>query len=186
MRFVVFYFLLTIPFSTFAQDEDNEYNENIVSYLGSKYYEFGGHYGKLLPVGVSGVDESYPVYGGWFSHPTGYGNLEYSFNLTQSQGVSWQDGSLGLRIDFSIFDFFEGYFRLGIHTIRHKGADTTSETFNYENSYGSHIGFGNYIQLAGPYWGNVDFKFGFTPGSTLIVSAGLAYRWGSDEEKTEN
>lgn len=178
MRELFFCLALLSSGLSLAQEEANTLSEEIINYADSTYFELGGQLGSLLPFGVGGVKETYPLTGFLFSHPTPYGNLEYLFNAAQAKGVTWQEALLSLRIDFNVYDFFSGYFRLGAQATRFQRASTEDGTaFDFVTRFGSHFGFGSYLQMAGPYWGRVDFKFGFGPGNTLNVTAGLVYRW---------
>ncbi len=170
-----------VGFSASAQDLNDDYeyeNQRAVHYLDSSVYEWGGHFGYLLPQSIVGVRENYPLVGTWFSHPTAYGSFEYNLSTINSAGVSLYDLSLSLRIDFRVFDIFEGYLRLGAQGVHYRPEGSS----DFATSYGSHLGFGNYIQFAGPYWGRVDFKFGFGPGNTMIITTGVVYRWGQSEK----
>ncbi|MCB9025029.1 MAG: hypothetical protein H6625_01820 [Bdellovibrionaceae bacterium] len=162
-------------------NEDTTANE-IVNYADSQFYEMGGQMGNLLPFGISGVRDNYPLVGILYSHPTVYGNLEYILSSAKAKGVSWYEGLLSLRIDYTVYDFFSGYFRLGAQGVHYQGDYSETGNNNFETSYGSHFGFGSYFQMAGPYWGRVDFKFGFGPGNTLNITAGIIYRWGSESD----
>ena len=109
MRIFLTLTILCFSFISAAQDEDNVLGDNAVNYLESEYYELGAQMGTLIPSGISGVKENYPTVAAWFSHPTHYGNIEYSLHTAKAKGVEWLEGDLTLRLDFSIYRFF---FRL--------------------------------------------------------------------------
>ncbi|MCB0356107.1 MAG: hypothetical protein KDD40_03825 [Bdellovibrionales bacterium] len=176
MRFILLNILMLTPLFFANAQEEIDNSDEIVSYLSASQYELGAQMGSLIPAGISGVRDNYPLIATWFSHPTHYGDIEYNFSAAQAKGVTWQEGDLTLRVSFNIYDFFSGYFSLGGHGVRYQKVDAS----DFQTSFGSHFGFGNYIQLAGPYWSRVDFKFGFGPGNTLAITAGLIYRWGSE------
>ncbi|MCB0390993.1 MAG: hypothetical protein KDD58_06875 [Bdellovibrionales bacterium] len=178
MNFLVIIFVFIFSFNCFSQEEENPLADNIVNYLEANYYELGAQTGSMLPFSISNVEETYPVVGVWWAHPTHYGHIDWLLQSAKAKGVTWYEAMFSLRIDFSVYDFFSGYFRLGPQFVHYQAANSSSSDF--ETTYGAHAGFGSYIQMAGPYWGRVDFKFGWGPGSTMDITFGIVYRWNSE------
>ena len=185
MKIVLFFLVFIYSFDIYSQQNLNDSNEekssHVINYLDFNSFELGADLGTLLPQGIRGLNDNYPVAGLWFTQPTAYGGVEYSLHSSKAKGVSLYDGSVSLRVDFSVFDIVEGFMKLGFHGVQYETENIVGKDPSWTNTFGSHIGFGSYLQFGGPILGRVDFKFGFGPGNTMILTAGIVYRWGEKE-----
>ena len=144
-----------------------------VSYAADESLFFGASVGRLLPFGVVGVRDNYPMWGLWFSHPSEVSQIEYGFLAANTKGVTWYNLSVGLRIDFDVVKAVQGYFTLGANAYYYKRKRTQLRTFDFVPSGGVHLGFGMMQEISNGYFFRADCKFAFGPGKTLYVGLGL-------------
>lgn len=150
-----------------------------VVYTDHQTYYLGAHMGSLLPFKIVGMQDTYPAWGMWLSHPSEITQVEYGLLLVNAKGVHFYNGSISLRIDYELAKTLEAYFTLGLDANYFKLKDTSTRTFDFKFSGGSHGGFGALQRIARDLCLRADFKFGFGPGKTLYVGLGILWEIGA-------
>jgi hypothetical protein len=99
--------------------------------------------------------------------------FEAGFISGNGEGVEWKNAHVDIRMDIPVENL------VGVAYV---GADTVYYTGNGRGSkliFGGHAGGGIQSHLSGAAWFRADMKFGFSPGTSLYIGAGLVFRLGS-------
>lgn len=162
--------LIAFSFPSPVNAQENDGSEK-------NFSDFGVHFGPLLPSRILGVRE---VINGWglrMGTNTGKGFFEIDYFNARGGGVFYQTGSIDYRLDVTS-SLINAHFILGGHADYYKPVDPRSNTV----AFGWHYGGGIVQEVAGPILMRGDFKFRFSPGTSLYVGIGFVYRFsGSDD-----
>ena len=133
--------------------------------------EYSLFVGPFLPSNIGGVTEILHVVGGRIGLYTKMGTLEPEFFSAHGDGVTYNSASLDYRVDVSS-QFVAAHFLMGMHLDHYAPPDT-----GYKMSGGWHYGGGLLLPLSGPIWLRTDFKYRFSPGTSLFVGVGVTVRF---------
>lgn len=136
-------------------------------------YEFGFHLGNLLPNQIEGMTEIIGLggaRGGFRIAPETY--FEMGMIAGNGEGAEWKDLHADFRMDIPVENLV-GVAYIGADTIYYKGVDRSTKLV-----FGGHAGGGVQGHLTGLVWFRADMKFGFNPGTSLYIGAGLVFRMG--------
>ncbi len=141
-------------------------------------FEFGPQMGNILPNQIDGVTEIHPQWGVW----TGFGlggdtTMEFLINAGNGNNVEWSQGSASLRMDFPV-ETLVGFAYIGADATHFKGSGKAKKLFG-----GGHVGGGFLTVISRDLWFRVDMKFNVNPGTSLYISSGFIFRFGSEEKK---
>jgi hypothetical protein len=137
-------------------------------------YELGFHLGNLLPNQIDGVTEIMGlggVRGGLRISPGSY--FEAGFITGNGEGAEWKNAHLDVRMDIPVENLV-GVAYVGADTIYYQGRGQGNKVV-----FGGHAGGGIQAHLSGSAWFRADMKFGFSPGTSLYIGAGLVFRMGA-------
>lgn len=141
--------------------------------LGIDNTDLSLHFGPLLPSRIPGVREILNGWGLRAGTQTARGFFEAEYFNVKGGGVTYQ--SVGLDARLKVFDdVLQAHALLGMHIDSFQGLDEVSKI-----SGGWHIGGGVMQEIAGPFLLRGDFKYRFSPGTSLLVSIGVVYRFDS-------
>lgn len=136
-------------------------------------FELGAHIGNLLPNQIEGVEEIIGlggVRGGYQLSPGTY--LELGFISGNGEGVEWKNTHVDVRMDIPVENVV-GIAYVGADANYYKGNGRGTKLI-----FGGHAGGGVQSHLTGSVWFRADMKFGFSPGTSLYIGAGLVFRLG--------
>lgn len=153
-----------------------------VRYPDNKNYYIGAGLGPFLPFKVAGVEDTYPAWGLWFSHPSEVSQVEYGIFTVNAKGVTFYNLSVGLRIDYEVAMAVQAYFTLGLDGNYYKRKESEEGEFDFEFKGGSHIGFGGLQKLAVDLFLRGDCKLNLSPGKGLYIGLGLMWEFGGSSE----
>ena len=165
---------MALTFSTIgmAQSRDDIDGPDAVPGANAQY-EAGFHLGNLLPNQIGGVTEIMGLGGvraGYRLGKTSY--VETGLIMGNGSDAQWKNYHLDIRLDLPI----EGLVALayvGADSVYYKGRGQTDKLI-----FGGHAGGGIKMHLSGIAWFRADMKFGFSPGTSLYIGAGLEFRFG--------
>lgn len=136
-------------------------------------YEFGIDIADLLPDQIGGVSEIMGLGGarvGFRLAPLNY--AEFNLFSGNGDGQQWRDFSADIRTDLPIENLL-GLAFVGLDAYDFKGRGQGKRLI-----FGGHVGGGLQAHVGGPIWVRADMKFGFSPGTSLVISLGLTWRFG--------
>ena len=136
-------------------------------------YEAGFHLGNLLPNQIDGVTEIMSLGGARGAvrlAPLSYG--EFGIITGNGEGVEWRNLHVDVRMDIPVENLVAVAF-LGADAIMYEGNGHGGQVV-----FGGHAGGGIQAHLTGLAWFRADMKFGFSPGTSLYIGAGLVFRMG--------
>jgi hypothetical protein len=132
-------------------------------------YELAG--GALLPSKIPLVTEVMPVWDLRATRRTKRGIFEGDVAFANSSGVSYDSLSLEYRYDLAN-DALPAFVLLGAQGDFYKGLGAGS----YKAGGGWNFGGGGFLQLAGPLWLRGEFRYRFSPGTSILFLVGLSLR----------
>jgi opacity protein-like surface antigen len=141
--------------------------------LAASSWELGVHAGPLLPSRIPYVREIVQGWGGRVAIPTAKGVFEIDNVHARGSGIVYNTLSLDYRADIKN-DYLPTHFLIGFHGDYFHGPE---RGFTYAGGW--HFGGGLTEKLAGPVYFRTDFKYRFSPGTSLYVGIGVSYRFGS-------
>ncbi|MEK7355850.1 MAG: MFS transporter, partial [Bdellovibrionota bacterium] len=133
-------------------------------------YLFHLHGDTFLPSRISGATEIVPGWGAGVSIPTGKGLFMIDSFVGKGSGSEYKSIIGDLRLDVAN-DVIPVQFLLGFHADTWTPINGESAKF----SGGWHFGGGIMFPLAGPFFLESDFRYRFSPGTSLLIGVGLTY-----------
>lgn len=137
-------------------------------------YLFHLHGDTFLASRVSGVREIVPGWGLGVSIPTGKGLFMFDTFLGKGEGIEYRSLLFDYRVNIDN-DVLPVQFLLGFHTDA-----WTPPSGDSKFSGGWHFGGGVMIPIAGPFMLESNFRYRFSPGTSLLIGVGLTYVLSSD------
>ena len=155
--------------AAFAQNQED--SSAAESAAGS--YEAGLLVGSLLPNQITGVTEI-----------MGLGGIRGGFRLGSqtwaegalvtgnAHGQTWHDLGVDVRMDIPVENLVAVAY-IGLDLVQFNGPGESSTI-----DFGGHVGGGIQGHLGGSAWLRSDMKFGFSPGTSLMISLAMIWRFG--------
>lgn len=139
--------------------------------------------GTLLPFGVVGVRDKYPMLGFYYSNKA-FTAPKYEIGLFSANAnqVTFYTASLSYKIDVNMYDALQAFVNFGLDAHYYKRKPGTFTEYPFVATGGAHLGFGTYHELTKDLLIRADFKFNFGPGKTFFAGIGLVTRWDPSEE----
>lgn len=134
-----------------------------------KSYLLHLHGDTFLASRVSGVTEIVPGWGPGVSIPTGKGQFMIDSFLGKGSGIEYKSLLADYRVNITN-DVIPVHFLLGVHTDTWTGVSGEAKV-----SGGWHFGGGITFPIAGPFFLESDFRYRFSPGTSLLIGVGLTY-----------
>lgn len=152
-----------------TQIADSASSANAADSQSRSRFEASLNGGPILPSRIPGTRE---ILNGWssrFGLRSGIGLWELENYFGIGSGSRYQSHMISYRFDLQADpSFFPFYFSLG-----GQFDFIESETRGARRGFGWHYGAGLIIPIAGPIHLRSDFKHRFSPGQSLVVTAGL-------------
>lgn len=159
-----------------------------------QHSEIALHAGTLLPNGIPGVRDSYPIWGMRFTHPFQIWHVEYWLSSANAKGVTFYQASLALRLDWKLNELTNFIFYLGPDLTLYKRSPTIVWSTDFSQQldviyyeYNSLLGGHGGIALVSPISSLVhlrgDCKMSFNPGATLMAALSLVFVFDGEEKK---
>jgi hypothetical protein len=157
--------------SAIAQGQQQEDSSTAASESGSA--EIGILVGSLLPNQISGVTEI-----------TGLGGIRSGFRIAKegwaeaaivsgnAHGQSWHNLGVDVRMDIPVENLV-GLAYIGLDLTEFSGPGASAQV-----DFGGHVGGGIQAHLGGQVWTRADMKFGFSPGTSMMISLAFIWRFG--------
>jgi hypothetical protein len=136
-------------------------------------FEVALHAGPLLPSRIAYVREIVQGWGARVSVPTAKGIFELENFHARGDGIVYNTVSMDYRLDIKN-DYLPTHFLLGFHGDYFHGPNR-----DWVPAGGWHFGGGVSEKIAGPVFFRTDFKYRFSPGTSLYVGVGITYRFSS-------
>ncbi len=140
--------------------------------------EIGLHSGPLIMSQVGGVDDILPSWGARLGLLTKMGTIETDTLFAHAYGVTYYVAGLDYRLDI-INDYIPVHFLIGGRFDYFKPNNEPK----FKIAGGWHYGGGVIEQIGGPWAVRGDFKFRFSPGTSIYISLGLMYRFPAGGEQ---
>lgn len=134
--------------------------------------------GNVLPNGVDGADEIFPLSGIRYSiamSEDSMGYYELGGVFGNGEGVSWQGAFASLRMDVPV-ETLVGFAYLGLDFTNYEGNGTEEQQRG-----GGHVGGGMMTLIGGNCSVRFDMKLNSKPGTSLFFSLGLSFELGGEE-----
>ncbi len=132
--------------------------------------------GTFLPWGgVPGVKDQYRMWGVNYYLPTSVWNLEFQFLTARGMGAVYHVGSIGTRLDYLIEKTLEVFLLGGLDFHSYKGASTQRRSYDYNQTFGFHLGFGGFFSITERLKLRGELKFHNGPGKTIYVGIGPSF-----------
>lgn len=145
-------------------------------YTDTAKYEVGFHLGNLLPNQINGVREIIGLGGLRGGYRIGEISFaEFGVTMGNGEGVQWKNLNIDYRFDIPVEGLL-AFAYVGGDTTYYKGVGQGTRLI-----FGGHAGGGFKANLGGNTWFRADMKFGFSPGTSLYIGAGLEFRFGESK-----
>lgn len=142
-------------------------------------YEASFNIGNLLPNQIPGITEI-----------TGLGGIRAGYRLSpivvseagltmgNGHGAQYKDIYISARIDVPVENLV-GHLYIGPDFIMYKGAAKGNVKEKDKMQIGGHLGGGIMAQIGGSLWVRTDMKFNVKPGTSMYLSIGFMWRFGT-------
>lgn len=163
--------MCAVPVVAVAQNQDDSEASAAASAAGS--YEAGLLIGSLLPNQINGVTEIMGlggVRGGFRLAPQAW--AEGELVTGNAHGQSWRNVGADIRMDIPVENLV-GIAYIGLDLVQFSGPGDSSQF-----DFGGHVGGGLLAHLGGSIWMRSDMKFGFSPGTSMMISLAFMWRFG--------
>ena len=141
-------------------------------------HEFNIFMGNVLPNGIDGADEIFPLSGLRYSiamSEEAVGFYEFGGVFGNGEGVSWQGVFASLRMDVPV-ETLVGFAYLGLDFTNYEGNGTEEQQRG-----GGHVGGGLMTLIGGNASVRFDMKLNTKPGTSLYFSLGLSFELGGGD-----
>ena len=160
MKYVLVLTTLFLSQWAYAQEGD----------AGKGISQFGAYVGNVLPNGIDGAEEIFPLWGLRYSHAmSSTGFLDFSTYAGNSEGVTWQALSIGASMQAPV-ETLIGHAGIGLDFTRY----STSES-DTKNTGGGHFIGGVMSEIGGNVLARFDMKLNSKPGTSLYFAIGLVF-----------
>ena len=134
--------------------------------------------GNMLPNGIDGADEIFPLSGLRYSLPmgeSGVGHYELGGLFGNGEGVRWQGAFASLRMNVPV-ETLLGFAYLGLDFTNYEGSGGEKEQRG-----GAHLGGGLMTLIGGNASLRFDMKLNSKPGTSLYFSLGFSFTLGGED-----
>lgn len=140
-------------------------------------HELNVFMGNVLPNGIDGAEEIFPLSGLRYSvsmDEKGIGFYEFGGVFGNGEGVEWQGAFASLRMNVPV-ETLVGFAYVGLDFTRF-----STPTEDTQQRGGGHLGGGLMTLIGGNCSLRFDMKLNSKPGTSLYFSLGLSFELGGD------